>query len=108
VSEPTVAPVAAPADAVAWFSDLTRADVPRVGGKGANLGELVHAGLPVPPGFVVTADAYLSAMQRGGVREALASLSCSAMSRNRSAVSTPARSGISARLSPAARYWRRS
>ncbi|MCR6490662.1 PEP-utilizing enzyme [Amycolatopsis sp. OK19-0408] len=28
------------------------------GGKGANLGELIHAGLPVPDGFVVTTDAY--------------------------------------------------
>ena len=32
-----------------------------VGGKGANLGELTQAGLPVPPGFVITADAYLDA-----------------------------------------------
>jgi len=56
---------------VAWFEDLSKADVPKVGGKGANLGELTRAGLPVPPGFVVTADAYLDAMERGGVRAAL-------------------------------------
>ncbi len=43
---------------VAWFADLSRGDVARVGGKGANLGELTRAGLPVPPGFVVTVDAY--------------------------------------------------
>ena len=30
-------------------------DIPRVGGKGANLGELIAAGLPVPGGFCVTA-----------------------------------------------------
>ncbi len=30
----------------------------KVGGKGANLGEMIHAGLPIPPGFVVTTDAY--------------------------------------------------
>ena len=59
---------AAKTDRVVWFSDLTREDVPRAGGKGANLGELTHAGLPVPPGFVVTAGAYLDAMERGGVR----------------------------------------
>jgi len=58
-------------DLIAWFEDLSKADVPRVGGKGANLGELTRAGLPVPPGFVVTADAYLSAMAVGGVRQAL-------------------------------------
>ncbi len=34
------------------------ADLPVVGGKGANLGELIAAGLPVPPGFVVTTIAY--------------------------------------------------
>lgn len=58
-------------DLVAWFEDLSRGDVPRVGGKGANLGELTRAGLPVPPGFVVTAEAYLDAMESGGVRSAL-------------------------------------
>jgi pyruvate,water dikinase len=62
---------APPAAPVAWFGEVGRADVARVGGKGANLGELAAAGLPVPPGFVVTASAYLDAMERGGVREAL-------------------------------------
>jgi pyruvate,water dikinase len=38
------------------------------GGKGANLGELAHAKLPVPDGFVVTADAYLEAIDASGVR----------------------------------------
>jgi pyruvate,water dikinase len=58
-------------DLVAWFGELSKADVPRVGGKGANLGELTRAGLPVPPGFVVTAQAYLEAMDAGGVRRSL-------------------------------------
>jgi pyruvate, water dikinase len=58
-------------DLVAWFEDLSRVDVPRVGGKGANLGEMTRAGLPVPPGFVVTADSYLQAMEAGQVRDAL-------------------------------------
>ena len=55
---------------VAWFSDLTRGDVERVGGKGANLGELTRAGIPVPSGFVVTAAAYLAALDAAGVRHA--------------------------------------
>ena len=38
-------------------------DIPRVGGKGANLGELIAAGLPVPGGFCVTADAYRAAVE---------------------------------------------
>ena len=44
-----------------WCLPLTRlsaADLAVAGGKGANLGELVAAGLPVPPGFVVTTAAF--------------------------------------------------
>ena len=47
-----------PARYVRWFTDITRTDVALVGGKGANLGEMTRAGFPVPPGFVVTVDAY--------------------------------------------------
>ncbi|GGI92162.1 phosphoenolpyruvate synthase [Saccharopolyspora subtropica] len=49
-----------------WFSELGLADVPTAGGKGANLGELTRAGLPVPPGFVLTANAYRTCMADGG------------------------------------------
>ena len=49
------------ARAVAPLSDVGVTDTALVGGKGANLGELIAAGFPVPPGFVVTADAYLAA-----------------------------------------------
>jgi pyruvate, water dikinase len=59
------------AGVVAWFGDVSRDDVARVGGKGANLGELTTAGLPVPPGFVVTADAYLRALDQAGTRQQL-------------------------------------
>jgi len=43
---------------VVWFSEVGRDDIGLVGGKGANLGELVRASIPVPPGFIVTADTY--------------------------------------------------
>ncbi|HUD09409.1 MAG TPA: phosphoenolpyruvate synthase [Patescibacteria group bacterium] len=43
---------------VAWFSEIDKNDVPLVGGKGANLGEMANAGFPVPNGFVVTSHAY--------------------------------------------------
>ncbi len=49
--------------------DVGAADVAQVGGKGANLGELMRAGFPVPWGFVVTSDAYLSALEAAGERE---------------------------------------
>lgn len=42
------------------LADFGQADLAQAGGKGANLGELVRAGLPVPDGFVVTTDAYTS------------------------------------------------
>ena len=41
------------------------------GGKGANLGELIKAGMNVPPGFVITAPAYLWALDESGAREDL-------------------------------------
>jgi pyruvate,water dikinase len=40
------------------LDELALADVTLVGGKGASLGELIQAGLPVPPGFVITTDAF--------------------------------------------------
>ncbi len=43
---------------VVWFTEVTKKDIPLVGGKGANLGEMTNAGIPVPPGFIVTAKAY--------------------------------------------------
>ncbi|MGO1385961.1 MAG: PEP/pyruvate-binding domain-containing protein [Arachnia sp.] len=42
--------------------EVRRGDVALVGGKAANLGELLHAGFPVPGGFVLTTDAYRSAV----------------------------------------------
>ncbi|GAA0929428.1 PEP/pyruvate-binding domain-containing protein [Nonomuraea longicatena] len=43
---------------VAPLRDFGRRDLDRAGGKGANLGELLRLGLPVPDGFVVTTAAY--------------------------------------------------
>ena len=40
--------------------------LPEVGGKAANLGELIRAGLPVPPGFCLTTEAYRCALQPDG------------------------------------------
>ena len=59
---------------VMWFTDLSVGDVDLVGGTGADLGELTGAGLPVPPGFVVTASAYRDAIDHSGIRSQLAAL----------------------------------
>ena len=45
-------------DLVIWFEKLRKTDIPIVGGKNASLGEMTNAGIPVPPGFAVTAYAY--------------------------------------------------
>ena len=63
---------------IARLADLSLGDVGRAGGKGANLGELTRAGLPVPPGFVVTADAYLDAMSEGGIRDEIVAVESAA------------------------------
>ncbi len=62
------------ADAVRAFARLGREDVPYAGGKGANLGELARAGLPVPDGFVVGAPAYAAFLAQTGLRERLSEL----------------------------------
>ncbi|MCX5997242.1 MAG: phosphoenolpyruvate synthase [Chloroflexi bacterium] len=54
---------------VKWFKDIGKADVSKAGGKGANLGELVKAGLPVPPGYVITAQAYLLFITESGLSQ---------------------------------------
>lgn len=56
---------------VAPLADFGADDLATVGGKGANLGELIRAGLPVPPGFVVTTDAYTAAAREAGIEARL-------------------------------------
>ena len=43
---------------ILWFDKVRNTDVPIVGGKNASLGEMINAGMPVPPGFAITAHAY--------------------------------------------------
>lgn len=45
-------------DFVVDFKDVGKEDIPLVGGKGANLGEMVGVGFPVPGGFILTTNAY--------------------------------------------------
>lgn len=52
---------------IVWFNEIGRQDVPLAGGKGANLGDMVRAGMPVPPGFVITAPAYRLLIQQAGL-----------------------------------------
>lgn len=60
------------------FSDISIADVPRVGGKNASLGEMFNrlsdAGVAVPNGFAITSDAFWYYIDQNGLREKLEEL----------------------------------
>jgi len=67
---------------IKWFADITIEDVPLVGGKNASLGEMVRelagAGVKVPDGFAITAEAFRYFIREAGlderIRAALADL----------------------------------
>jgi rifampicin phosphotransferase len=65
---------AAPMIFLKQFDELGRGDIDRAGGKGANLGELTRAGLPVPPGFVIVTDAYRAYVAEHQLAEKIAAL----------------------------------
>jgi pyruvate,water dikinase len=52
---------------ILWFTELTKNDIPLVGGKNANLGEMTQAKIPVPPGFAITAHAYQEFITKTGI-----------------------------------------
>jgi pyruvate,water dikinase len=52
---------------IMWFEELRKTDIPSVGGKNANLGEMTSAGIPVPPGFAVTAYSYKKFIEETGI-----------------------------------------
>ncbi len=49
------------------FERITKASLPVVGGKNASLGEMLRAGIRVPPGFAVTTDSYLEFITGAGI-----------------------------------------
>lgn len=63
---------------VLFFAEIDYAQLPRVGGKGANLGELTRAGLPVPPGFCITTEAYMQIAESADLTALLTELASEA------------------------------
>ncbi|KRT75068.1 MAG: phosphoenolpyruvate synthase, pyruvate, water dikinase [Candidatus Rokubacteria bacterium CSP1-6] len=61
---------------IRWFREIRLADVPLVGGKNASLGELYSeltgAGVRVPNGFAITAEAYTALLDGNGLHDAMA------------------------------------
>ncbi len=54
---------------VLWFHEISKEDVPIAGGKGANLGEMIRAGFPIPEGFVVTTYAFNKHLEENRLKE---------------------------------------
>ncbi|MCC4114617.1 phenylphosphate synthase subunit beta [Aromatoleum toluclasticum] len=54
---------------VCFFEDCNKDSVPLVGGKCASLGELINAGIRVPPGFAVTTAGYAQFMREAGIQD---------------------------------------
>ena len=54
---------------IKWFNEINKEDIPTVGGKGANLGELTQRGLDVPPGFCVTSGGYVYFIEHTNLNE---------------------------------------
>src|SRR5450759_433533 len=59
---------------VCWFEDCRKESVPLVGGKCSSLGELINAGVRVPPGFALTTEGYRRFMAEAGIDREVASL----------------------------------
>jgi rifampicin phosphotransferase len=60
------------------LDEVSKDDLALAGGKGANLGELSRAGLPVPPGFVITTRAYDAFVEAGGLKGEIVALASGA------------------------------
>jgi pyruvate,water dikinase len=54
---------------IMWFRELSKKNLAEAGGKGANLGEMLANGFPIPNGFVVTAGSYYKHLEANNLRE---------------------------------------
>lgn len=54
---------------VVWLSEIGKKDIAIGGGKGANLAEMYNIDLPVPPAFIVTAQAFATFLRESKVRD---------------------------------------
>ncbi|QYZ79664.1 phosphoenolpyruvate synthase [Methanofollis formosanus] len=59
---------------VLWLDEISKDDIPSVGGKGASLGEMTSVGLPVPKAFVVTAQAFRKFLVETGLEDSIFTL----------------------------------
>lgn len=57
-----------------FLKDIDKGDIPQVGGKGANLGEMTQAGFPVPNGFAVTVASYNLFLEENNLKAEIAEI----------------------------------
>ncbi len=56
-------------DYVAYSKELGKRDVKTVGGKAANIAEMLNAGFPVPEAFFITIEAYEKFLKENNIRD---------------------------------------
>jgi pyruvate,water dikinase len=61
-------------DLILDFRKLNKSSLPLVGGKNASLGEMINAGIRVPPGFAVTTNSYSVFMEKAGINDTIFNL----------------------------------
>ena len=54
-----------------WFKEIDKKDIEKVGGKGANLGEMINANFPIPDGFCVSSGAYFNFIKANGIEKVI-------------------------------------
>jgi len=59
---------------VVWFEEVDKSDIPLVGGKGANLGEMTGARIAIPYGFIVTSSAYYHFLEESNLKTPISAL----------------------------------
>jgi len=58
-------------ETIKWINDVNKEDIAVAGGKGANLGEMLKNDFPVPPAFIVTADAFWSFLEETKIKDSV-------------------------------------
>jgi pyruvate,water dikinase len=54
---------------IVWANEVNKGSIPQVGGKGANLGEMLNVNFPIPQAFIVTADAFEHFITTVGIKD---------------------------------------
>ncbi len=59
---------------IVWLNEIKKEDIAIAGGKGANLGEMYQAGLPVPNAFIITSKAFKNFLEEAGIKKQISGI----------------------------------